>query len=249
MSGVKTTMNNEWKQWTIQQLQANVSKDKIRETLISKQNYDKQLVEDLLNNKIYIFSKLHVVVKDNFLTDDECEHFINIGKKTIMNQALVAGDNDGEISKGRTGTNCWVKHNQTEVTQTVADRIAHVINMPLRYAESFQIIHYEQNQEYKPHYDGWNHDNSEKSKRMMGKRGQRLCTCLVYLNTPEEGGDTIFPKQKRALKAEKGRLLFFSNVEQNTNILHPDSLHGGMPVIKGEKWAFNLWFREKYICL
>jgi hypothetical protein len=24
-------------------------------------------------------------------------------------------------------------------------------------------------------------------------------------------------------------------------------LHGGMPVIKGEKWMVNLWFRENII--
>ena len=51
------------------------------------------------------------------------------------------------------------------------------------------------------------------------------------------------------MTAEQGKLLFFSNVEQNTHVLHQDSLHGGAPVIKGEKWAFNLWFRERaYIC-
>jgi hypothetical protein len=26
--------------------------------------------------------------------------------------------------------------------------------------------------------------------------------------------------------------------------INPRSLHGGMPVIKGEKWMVNLWFRE-----
>ena len=27
--------------------------------------------------------------------------------------------------------------------------------------------------------------------------------------------------------------------------LHPDSLHAGKPVLAGEKWAANLWFRER----
>ena len=36
----------------------------------------------------------------------------------------------------------------------------------------------------------------------------------------------------------------FSNVYKDTNKLHPKSEHAGLPVIKGEKYAFNLWFRE-----
>jgi len=55
---------------------------------------------------------------------------------------------------------------------------------------------------------------------------------------------------------EMGKLVCFSNVHEGTNKLHPNSLHAGCPVrpvvdaqtgavIPVEKWAFNLWFREK----
>ena len=39
--------------------------------------------------------------------------------------------------------------------------------------------------------------------------------------------------------------LIFYNVYEGTNKKHHLSEHAGMPVIKGEKWAFNLWLREK----
>ena len=42
-----------------------------------------------------------------------------------------------------------------------------------------------------------------------------------------------------------GKLLVFSNVYENTNKRHENSEHAGMPVIEGEKWAFNLWLRER----
>ena len=29
--------------------------------------------------------------------------------------------------------------------------------------------------------------------------------------------------------------------------INPNSLHGGSPVLKGEKWAVNLWFRQEAI--
>jgi len=40
-------------------------------------------------------------------------------------------------------------------------------------------------------------------------------------------------------------MVLFHNCHQGSNVRHPDSLHGGMPVIQGEKWACNFWFREK----
>jgi prolyl 4-hydroxylase len=43
---------------------------------------------------------------------------------------------------------------------------------------------------------------------------------------------------------EKGKLVIFENVYGDTNERHELSLHAGMPVLKGEKYAFNLWFRE-----
>ena len=39
-------------------------------------------------------------------------------------------------------------------------------------------------------------------------------------------------------------MVVFENVNKK-NELYKRCLHAGLPVIKGEKWAFNLWLREK----
>ena len=39
--------------------------------------------------------------------------------------------------------------------------------------------------------------------------------------------------------------MVFDNCEAGTTGVHPQSLHAGMPVDEGEKWAANLWFRER----
>jgi prolyl 4-hydroxylase len=39
-------------------------------------------------------------------------------------------------------------------------------------------------------------------------------------------------------------MIVFENCIKGTTDIHPNSLHAGMPVIKGEKYAINLWFRE-----
>ena len=250
---MKDTMNEEWKRWTLSQIEKKINVTKIQQSLV-KQNYSPKCIYEILGNvpeqnmnvrPLPEFTELNTFTKNNFITEDECKHFIDLSTEETMSQSKVAGQTEGFNSEGRTGTNCWILHNKSETTLDVANRIANLVNIPLKYAESFQVVHYNEEEEYRPHYDGWKHDNSEKSNRMMKKKGQRLCTCLVYLNTPEEGGATIFPKLKKEIAAEQGKLLFFNNVEQNTHVLHPDSLHGGAPVIKGEKWAFNLWFRER----
>ena len=46
------------------------------------------------------------------------------------------------------------------------------------------------------------------------------------------------------IKPKKGKLLVFENTYKNTGIKHELSEHCGCPVIQGEKYAFNLWFRE-----
>lgn len=181
---------------------------------------------------------------DNFLSNSECEHFINISKDKFQ-PALVSGDNGGVISNGRTGKNCWIKHNFDEITKNIAEKISNLVKIPLENAESYQIIYYDLNGQYRQHYDGWLFDNSEKSLRNMKYGGQRLMTALVYLNDVESGGGTKFTKQNIEINSEKGKLLIFENVHAGTNLRHELSEHAGMPVIKGEKWAFNLWFREE----
>jgi prolyl 4-hydroxylase len=184
-----------------------------------------------------------VMTQDNFLTDKECEHFIKISKR-LLKRAQVSSNKSGEISQGRTGKNCWIKHNHDEITLRIGEKIASEVGIPLSHAEAYQVIYYDKTEEYREHCDGWEHDNSEKSIRCMQYGGQRMTTALCYLNTVEKGGHTRMTKLDIDVSAEKGKLLIFSNVYKDTNIRDTLSEHAGTPVVEGEKWAFNLWFRE-----
>jgi len=180
----------------------------------------------------------------NYISNDDCDHIINISKDKI-HPALVSGDKAGYVSDGRSGQNYWLKHNTDNVTTRVSNKISELLNVPLENAEAFQVIYYSVNQEYRQHYDGWEFDGGEKSRRNMKFGGQRIWTALCYLNDVDAGGGTKFIKLDKEVNAEKGKLLVFSNVYSNSNKKHILSEHAGLPVIKGEKWAFNLWFREK----
>ena len=184
-----------------------------------------------------------IELHEQYISDVESAELIALARPNLQ-RALVSSAKAGTESKGRTGANCWLKHNVSPVVQTLCQRISDQVGIPLLNAESLQMIYYNETQEYAPHFDAWLAD-SESGQRCMARGGQRLVTCLLYLNDVERGGGTIFPKLKLEVDARKGRLLIFRNCHPGTNQRHPHSLHGGMPVLSGEKWACNLWFRER----
>ena len=199
-------------------------------------------VAEETNNIIYSKDP-YVSTYDNILTDEECQHFIDISKESLK-RSLVSYGKEGKISSGRTGFNTWIKHDHDEITKTIGERIAKIVKMPLERAESFQVIYYGVTQEYRPHYDSWEHNGSEKTLRCMKYGGARIKTALCYLNDVKKGGGTKITKLNIAVEAKKGRLLIFDNTIKETNIKHPLSEHAGLPVEEGEKYAFNLWFKE-----
>ena len=178
-----------------------------------------------------------------FATPETANHLITIARDKL-DRAVVSGDDGGVVSAGRSGSNCWIPHGHDAIVNNLVTRIAGLVAIPLAQAESLQVIHYGPGEEYAPHYDAWD-VTSPRGQRCMRRGGQRRVTCLLYLNTVSRGGQTGFPKLSVELEAVAGDLVVFLNTQKDSNQRHPDSLHGGMPVIEGEKWACNLWFREQ----
>lgn len=191
-----------------------------------------------------LYTDPHIFTVSNFLSDDECNHFITKANDINFARSMVSDDKQGMYSNGRTSSNVWLKHNTDEITLDVGERISKIVNIPLENAENYQVIRYNLNQEYRQHYDTWSHDNSEKTYRCMKWGGARLKTAIVYLNDVTKGGETKFTKLNISVSPEKGKLLVFDNVYKNTHDRHLLSEHAGLPVLKGEKYAFNLWFKE-----
>ena len=134
-----------------------------------------------------------VETTDNFLTDEECAHFINISKNNLE-RAKVSYEKEGKLSNGRTGYNTWLEHNHDNITYKIGQKIANKVGLPLENAEKFQIIYYNKNQEYRQHYDSWEHNGSDKTLRCMKWGGARMKTALCYLNDVTKGGGTKMTK-------------------------------------------------------
>lgn len=183
-----------------------------------------------------------VWIIDDFVSEVERAHIVELGSPN-MSAAKVSRLGKNATSEKRTGSVGWVKHNQTPIIRGLVKRVGDLVGLPTTHAESLQVVHYGETQQYKPHFDAWDIE-TPKGKEKTARGGNRLVTALMYLNEVPAGGGTAFPKLDVEVEAVPGRLCLFHNLVAGSSDRHPHSLHGGLPVEEGEKWACNLWFRE-----
>ncbi|MEJ2043080.1 MAG: 2OG-Fe(II) oxygenase [Reinekea sp.] len=162
-----------------------------------------------------------------------------------MKAAAVAGYQGKSISDNRTNQVCWLEKNQDDMVFSVCQKISELVDRPLSHSERIQVIYYKKGEEFKPHFDAIRPVSVYTQESLTRMGGQRQLTALVYLNQVDAGGETYFPRLNIKQAPEFGSMLVFSNVKDGKRLPDPLSLHGAAPVKKGEKWAFNLWFRER----
>lgn len=184
-----------------------------------------------------------VCVFDDFVTIDECLHIIELAEGR-MDDALVSRLGSNSASDRRTGQVAWVKHDETSIVRGLVKRVGDLVGVHPLHAENLQVVHYAETQEYKAHYDAWD-INTPKGQEKTAAGGNRAVTALMYLNEVDGGGGTGFPKLDIEVAAIPGRMVVFHNLYEGESVRHRNSLHGGLPVTQGEKWACNLWFRER----
>ena len=172
------------------------------------------------------------------LSEFECDHIIELGKK-VVRQSMV-GQGGGFTSKTRTSENGWLKRSASPILENIYKRFGDVLGIDHdllrsgKNAEELQVVRYERTQEYSPHHD-FGDD---------GTPHQRFLTLLLYIQLPDEGGATSFPKANdgmgvQVVPARGDAVLFYSMLpDGNADDL---ALHAGMPVRKGQKWVCNLW--------
>lgn len=183
-----------------------------------------------------------VGIVDGIVTEEEASYIIDKAEGKINPARVVLSDKIG-TSKGRSGGNCWLRYQEDKTIKAIGQRIADIVGLPLDTAESMQVIYYDKGQEYRHHFDAFDL-TTERGQRAAKWGGQRILTALVYLNRVKEGGGTDFKKLDITVQPKIGRLVVFHNTSESIEKAHPFSLHAGLPVEEGEKWAFNMWFRQ-----
>ncbi|CAG5130051.1 unnamed protein product [Candidula unifasciata] len=110
-------------------------------------------------------------------------------------------------------------------------------------AEQFQVASYGTGGQYGLHYDFLGKEVLHERMRteafsMFG--GDRLATFLIYLTDVERGGSTVFPKLDVALSPVKKMAVFWYNAKPSGE-LDQLTVHGGCPIVVGNKWVSNKW--------
>lgn len=181
---------------------------------------------------------------DNFLSSEECRHFITVARDN-MQRSVLGEPGKQRPTDYRTGNMHWINKHHDSITTAVAQRMSNLVDIPVDNAESFQILRYEVGEEYRPHMDAFD-PNTPIGKSSFDRGGQRVLTCLFYLSDVDEGGGTCFPELNLNVKPEIGRLIIFHNTRLGSSIdRDPRLLHGGLPVLAGEKWACSFWFHSE----
>lgn len=186
-------------------------------------------------------SRPSVVVFGSLLADDECDAMVALARPRMKRSETVQIDTGGsEVNAVRTSSGMFFEREENELCARVEARIAKLLDWPLENGEALQILHYLPGAEYKPHHDYFDPAKSG-TPSIVARGGQRVGTLVMYLNTPEKGGGTTFPDVALAVAPIKGNAVFFSYDRP-----HPitRTLHGGAPVIAGEKWVATKWLRE-----
>ncbi len=182
-----------------------------------------------------------VVVLGGLVTPAECEELMALAEARLARSETVQLDTGGsEVNAARTSEGMFFGRGEHAVCARIEARIAALLDWPVENGEGLQILRYRPGAEYKPHYDYFD-PSQPGTPAILRRGGQRVATIVMYLNTPRQGGATVFPDVNLEVAPIQGNAVFFSYDRP-----HPmtRSLHGGTPVVAGEKWVATKWLRE-----
>lgn len=181
------------------------------------------------DSEIDIITRLEeplVVVLGNVLSHEECDELVRLSMDKMQRSKIGATH---EVNELRTSSGMFFEESENVIVARVEKRISSIMNLPIEHAEGLQILQYTPGQEYKSHYDFF-------SSTSKAASNNRISTLVMYLNDVEEGGETYFPKLDFSVSPQKGTAVYFEYFYTNEE-LNELTLHGGAPVITGEKWV------------
>lgn len=189
---------------------------------------------------------------DDYFSDEECDFLKQHGLPHLQ-QSLTIDRTNGStvVDKVRTNMQMYVSKEdsvQHPFIRRIVRRLYRLARIPLGHGEQVQIGRYRVGEKYDCHYD---------SEVRVGVL--RAATVIVYISEAESGGDTVFPMgedchelgtccdatsrgQLKRVHPKKGRALLFYSHDLDGS-LNTNTLHCSCPVVQGEKWIMQAWFR------
>jgi prolyl 4-hydroxylase len=169
-----------------------------------------------------------------FLTKEQCNQIIlehqELEPSTTGINRKFKGSNTGR-------TSFTARTIESPTLDIFKSKVASLTSLPQENQEAPSIINYPVAGYYHPHYDYFDESDEDFEKLVIPRGGQRVQTCLLYLNDNFTGGFTTFPKLKVKIVPEAGKLVWWDNARD-------ESLHAGTSVTFGTKWIATIWIRE-----
>ena len=199
------------------------------------------------------------VMYRNFASDADCDAIVEAAKTRLHRSglALKRGETLESTKNIRTssGTFLTSKEEKSGALKRVEEKMARATHIPASHGEAYNVLRYEIGQKYDSHYDMFD------PLQYGPQKSQRVASFLLYLTTPDEGGETVFPLEGKGgmkrlhgidytscevglkVKPRKGDALLFWSVHPN-NTFDRSSLHGGCPVVSGTKFVATKWIHD-----
>jgi len=182
---------------------------------------------------------LEIYVIRDFLTQAECDGLIQRIDVNRIPSYVLGHHPDPEF---RTSESCNLQPADPLVRQ-IETKIAQLTGIPMNYGETIQGQRYAVGQQFKAHHDWFRTDQPYwQEQKTMG--GQRTWTVMAFLNKPEAGGQTYFPKAGVRITPKAGNLLAWNNLTPG-GVPNDFTLHQGCPVEAGVKYVITKWHRER----
>ena len=184
-----------------------------------------------------------IALLDNLFSQEECDELIRLSQVKLQRSTIVdPTTGEHQVIDDRSSFGTFFTLNENAFIAKLDRRIADVMHWPIENGEGLQILNYKVGGEYKTHFDYFPPEDSG-SAAHIAKGGQRVSTLVIYLNDVEQGGETIFPSVQLSVVPKKGSAVYFEYCNSMGQV-DPKSLHGGTPVILGEKWIATKWMRQ-----
>ncbi|HWH18830.1 MAG TPA: 2OG-Fe(II) oxygenase [Allosphingosinicella sp.] len=182
---------------------------------------------------------LEIFVVRDFLTRGECDQLIDRIDIVRQPSGVLGHYPDPDYRTSESGNLSPLD----PLVVSIEAKITQLMGIDPSHGETIQGQRYAVGQQFKAHHDFFYTDQPYWAD-MERTGGQRTWTAMMFLNEPEAGGQTAFPRVNLKVTPRAGNLLAWNNLnkygEPNTF-----SLHQGMPVEAGVKYVITKWYRER----
>ncbi len=201
-----------------------------------------------------------------FISPTEAQLLVHLAEAKLQDSTVVSDSKQVVDSRVRNSRQAWIKPSDHPAIEALLQRIHDLLRIPDRsLAEQLQVVKYLPGQHYHAHHDYFYASTFPENKALQAG-SQRLLTVFMYLTDVEQGGETAFLHVGRdAYKVEgetidwsdctrglrvtprKGDALLWYNLladQHMEGVGDKRTLHMGCDVVKGVKYAANLWIHN-----